>query len=257
MAKETVAVLGAGHIGGTLGKKWSAAGYQVRFGVKDPNGKNAQAIASEPGNRATIGTIEEALQGDPDVVLIAVPGGAVEAVAQDFGAHLNGRIVIDAANRMGEDSMHNLAYFQQHAPQAKLYRAFNSLGWENFEEPHFNGVQADLFYCGPDGEARAVVEQLIAAVGLRPVYLGGNEQMGLLDSIASLMTLTLIYGKHSWIALFKRKGQAFPHDPLAVNRIHDHLRIRLKNTSLTIVYLHHHIPLKNTKWSKRKVEIWT
>jgi len=188
MAEEklAVAVLGAGNIGGTLGKKWSVAGHQVRFGVNNPAGKNAQALRAGLGDGVVIGTIEEVLQGNPDIVVIALPGGAVESVAQTYAAQLNGRIIIDAANRMGEDSMHNLAPFQQHAPQAQLYRAFNSLGWENFAEPNFSGIQADLFYCGPGGEPKAKVEQLISDVGLRPVYLGGSEQVGLVDSIASL-----------------------------------------------------------------------
>ncbi len=182
----TVAVLGAGNIGRTLGKKWSAAGHQVRFGVHDVSGKNAQEVRAELGEQAVVGTIADALQGNPDVVLVALPGGAVEAMAQEYAAQLNGRIIIDAANRMGADSMHNLAPFQRYAPQAQLYRAFNSLGWENFAEPVFDGIQADLFYCGPDGDGRTMVEQLISDVGLCPVYLGGSEQVGLLDSIASL-----------------------------------------------------------------------
>ena len=194
MTKETlaVAVLGAGNIGGTLGKKWSARGHKVRFGVNDPAGKHAQALRTELGDLAVIGTIEDALQGNPDVVLIALPGGAVESTAQLYANQLNGRIIIDAANRMGQDAMNNLTSFQQYAPQAQIYRAFNSLGWENFAEPTFDGVQADLFYCGPDGATRAKVEQLIADIGLRPMYLGGSEQAGLLDTVASLwFTLAL------------------------------------------------------------------
>jgi len=188
----TIVVLGAGNIGGTLGKKWSAAGHQVRFGVQDPTGKHAEAVRAELGNRVVIGALEDALQGEPDVVLVALPGNTVEPTVQQYASQLNGRIIIDAANRVGEDSMHNLAPFQQHTPQAHLYRAFNSLGWENYAEPIFNGIQADLFYCGPDGEARTTIEQLISEVGLRPVYLGGVEQMGLLDSIAALwFTLAL------------------------------------------------------------------
>ena len=188
----TIAVLGAGNIGGTLGKKWQTAGYQVRFGVRDPGGKHAQALSAELGDQATIGTIGDALQGSPDVILIALPGGIVELIAQEYAAELNGRIILDAANRMGADSLHNLAPFQQYAPQAQLYRAFNTLGWENFAEPTFDGKQADLFYCGPEGDARTTVEQLIATIGLRPVHLGGVEQMGLLDSIATLwFTLAL------------------------------------------------------------------
>lgn len=184
--KLTIAVLGAGHIGGTLGKKWSAAGHHVRFGVNDLAGNNAQALRAELGDGAVIGTIADALQGDPAVVVIALPGSIIETVAQTYATQLNGRIIIDAANNMGEDSMYNLAHFQQHAPQAQVYRAFNSLGWENFAEPDFSGIQADLFYCGFDGESKIKVEQLISDIGLRPIYLGGNEQMGLLDSIASL-----------------------------------------------------------------------
>jgi predicted dinucleotide-binding enzyme len=188
MAKEklTVSVLGAGNIGRTLGKKWRVAGHEVRFSVNDPAGKNAQALRAETDNQVVIGTIEEVLAGNPDVVLIALPGGAVEAVAQKYADLLNGRILIDAANRIGEDSMNNLAYFQQYTPQAQVFRAFNTLGWENFAEPDFNGIQADLFYCGPDGDARTTMEQLISDVGLRPVYLGGSEQVSLLDALASL-----------------------------------------------------------------------
>src|SRR5947209_3591830 len=59
--KLKIAVLGAGNIGGTLGRKWAEAGHQVFFGVNDPNGKNAQKLRSELGNKVTIGTASEAL----------------------------------------------------------------------------------------------------------------------------------------------------------------------------------------------------
>ncbi len=52
----TIAVLGAGNIGGTLGKKWIGAGHEVRFGVQNPDGKHAQTLHAELGNQVTIGT---------------------------------------------------------------------------------------------------------------------------------------------------------------------------------------------------------
>jgi 8-hydroxy-5-deazaflavin:NADPH oxidoreductase len=82
--------------------------------------------------------------------------------------------------------LNSFASFQLHTPQAHLFRAFNSLGWENFADPLFDGIPADLFYCGPEGDARAAVEQLISDIGLHPMYLGGPEQVGLVDSVASL-----------------------------------------------------------------------
>ncbi len=201
-----IAVLGAGNIGGTLGKKWCVTGHQVHFGVNDINGKHAREIYEELGARVVISNIEEALQGKPDVVLISVPGKIVEQVAQDYAAQLNGCILIDAANRMGEDSMHNLEYFQSNTPQSPVYRAFNSLGWENFAEPDFAGIQADLFYCGPAGESQTKVERLIADIGLRPVYLGGNEQTGVLDSLTTLWFTLAIAQKKGRHLAFKVLG---------------------------------------------------
>ena len=204
--KLVIAVLGAGHIGGTLGKKWNAAGHQVQFAVNDPAGKNAQLLRTELGDQVVIGTIEDVLQSNPHVVLVSLPGNAVEPMAQKYAAQLDGRIIIDAANRVGEDSMYNMIPFQQHTPQAQLYRAFNSLGWENLAEPDFDGTQADLFYCGADGDPLRKVEQLISDAGLRPVYLGGVEQLGLLDSITALwFTLAVRQRKGRHIA-FKVLG---------------------------------------------------
>ncbi len=192
-----VTVLGAGNIGGTLGRKWVAAGHDVTFGVRDPQGTKAQALRAEVGERAKIGTVDDALAAC-DVVVMALPGGAMDETIARYAAQIDGKIIIDAANRMGEPVRNSLATFQARTPNARVYRAFNSYGWENFAEPVFDGVAADLFYAGPDGNSRATVEQLIADVGLRPVWLGGAEQAGLVDTITNL-----------WFALAigQRKGR--------------------------------------------------
>lgn len=182
----TIAVLGAGNIGGTLGRKWVAAGHKVAFGVSDPNGSRAQSLRAELGD-ITIGSLADVLSTNPDVVVMALPGGAMETTITTYAAQLDGRIIIDATNRMGGGgAMNSFATFREHTPRAHIFRAFNSLGWENFADPLFDGVQADLFYCGSEGDSRAVVEQMIADVGLRPVSLGGVDQVALVDSVASL-----------------------------------------------------------------------
>ena len=190
--KLTVVVLGAGNIGGTIGRKWIGAGHQVTFGVADPNGKNAQRLRSESGDKVSIGSVAAALQSQADVVLMALPGTAMDETITTHAAQLDGKIIIDAANRLGGGIMNSLATLQTHAPHAAIYRAFNTLGWENFANPVFDGVPADLFYSGPDGESRAAIEQLISDVGLRPMWLGDNNQAGLVDAIAGLwFTLAL------------------------------------------------------------------
>ena len=184
--KLTIAVLGAGNIGGTLGPKWVAAGHQVVFGVSDANGQHAQTLRSKLGNKAVIGTVEDALGRNPELVVLALPGAVVDMIIATYAQQLNGRIMIDAANRMGSATMNSFATLREHVPNALPFRAFNTYGWINFEHPQFAQGTVSLFFCGPDGDARSKVEQLIADVGLEPVYVGGVEQAGVVDGVTQL-----------------------------------------------------------------------
>lgn len=201
MTPMRIAVLGAGNIGGALGRKWMAAGHLVALGVTDPESPRAQALRADIGQTVAIGGIAEALEG-AEVVVLAIPGGAVDELIRAHGSRLDGKTVIDATNRMGGGgAMNSVAALSAAAPTAHVYRAFNSLGWENFADPVLDGVQADLFYAGPDGDARALVERLIGDVGLRPVYVGGPDQVGVVDAVASLwFALALGQGKGRHLA---------------------------------------------------------
>jgi 8-hydroxy-5-deazaflavin:NADPH oxidoreductase len=186
-----VAVLGAKVVGSTLGRKWAHAGHQVMFGVRDTQNPQVKALAKELA--AQVGSLAEAIEF-AQVVVFAIPGRAMEEVIQTHARGLDGKIVIDAANRMDGGTLNSLALFAKHAPQAQFARAFNSLGWESFQNPRYGDQQADLFYCGAAGDAQEIVEGLIRDVGLRPVRVGGNDQVHLVDSIASLW-LTLAFGQ--------------------------------------------------------------
>jgi predicted dinucleotide-binding enzyme len=180
-----IAVIGSGKIGGTLGAKWAAAGHQVVFGVRDPNSAKTRTALAAAGAAAQVDTIAHAIAG-AEVVLIAIPGAAVAEAVATHGAALADRIVIDATNQFGQLVINGITAITAAAPRATIFRAFNSLGWENFAEPVIGGVQADLLYAGPDGAARATVERLIADIGLRPVHVGDLAQAPLVDNIGAL-----------------------------------------------------------------------
>jgi len=181
MAGTKIAVLGAGKIGGTLGRKWAGAGNSVTFGVANANGQHVQAIRADLGAQVAISTSAEAL-ADAEVVVFAIPGPTMaETIAANAPA-LSGKLVIDAANRMGEQTANSLEDFRRHAPSARYVRAFNTLGWENFADPLFDGVPADLIYAGPEAD-RPLVEQLISEIGLHPVWLGEADQTSVVDSL--------------------------------------------------------------------------
>jgi 8-hydroxy-5-deazaflavin:NADPH oxidoreductase len=199
MATYNIAVLGAGHIGGTLGRKWAETGHKVAFGVNDPNGANAEAVRGELGEGANIGSVADALAAG-DIVLVSVPGKVVDQTVADNTKALDGKLIIDAANKIGMGGPANsFGTYQSQTPNARVYRAFNTLGWENFANPVINGVQADLFFCGPDGEDRKTVEQLISDIGLRPIWLGGPEEVEQVDALLALwfnLAARRGYGRH-------------------------------------------------------------
>jgi len=186
----SIAVIGTRKIGGTLARRWAAAGHDVTLGARDPS--KAATLAAEIGARTA--SVEEAVDAG-DVVLFAVPGTAMASTLEAVGAALDGKVAIDAANNIQEATNDHAAAFAEHAPGAAHVRAFNTLGWELFDDPTVDGVQVDLFFCGPDGPPRSTVESLIADVGLRPVWVGGPEEVQVVDAMLRL-----------WITLVRKRG---------------------------------------------------
>ena len=188
-----VAVVGAGRIGGTLGKKWSQAGHEVHFGVRNPQKPQVRDVVKSLGSNTSVSSIPDAI-GRGEVVVFAIPGAAMKETITTHARALDGKIIIDATNNIGAPSMNNQTTFASQTPRAKAYRAFNNYGWDIFENPTYRGVGADLFYCGPDGDERSKVEKLIADVGLNPVFLGGPEAVDLVDSVLKIW-FTLASGR--------------------------------------------------------------
>ena len=122
-----IAVLGAGHVGSTLGRLWHVAGHDVTFAAR--HATRPRALAAELGERAYAASVAGAVAG-AEVVLVAVPGPAVTDVLQAAGP-LDGRIVIDAANSLGRgvfgQQQLSLRSLADAFPQARWVRAFNSL----------------------------------------------------------------------------------------------------------------------------------
>jgi predicted dinucleotide-binding enzyme len=161
--------------------------------VRDVNSPKVGALLGRIEGKASADTVANAIVYG-DVVLFATPWSAVEAIVKANAKGLDSKIVIDATNNFGGPVVSNVETISAGAPAAKVFRAFNSLGWENFEDPRFGETQVDLFFCGPDDEARPVVEALINEVGLRPVWVGGPDQLQLVDAVGSLW-VTLAYGR--------------------------------------------------------------
>jgi 8-hydroxy-5-deazaflavin:NADPH oxidoreductase len=178
-----VAVIGAGRIGGTIGGRWEAAGHEVVYGLRESSKKKG----AKP--------IADALRS-ADTVLLAIPGTAVVQFAQQHAMELDGKVVIDATNNFGGPSMDSWAELAKTLPKAKLYRAFNTYGFDVFAEPTVGGERPDLFYAGPEGRSQKDVEQLITDIGLRPIWVGGIDTVDVVDGVLRL-----------WFTLSRHRGR--------------------------------------------------
>ncbi|MCI0709923.1 MAG: NAD(P)-binding domain-containing protein [Chloroflexi bacterium] len=179
-----IAVIGAGKIGTTMGSKWEAVGHEVVYGSRSPE-KYPDLHTAPLADVIAFG----------DVIFVSIPHGAVPGFAAEYAGALADKIIIDATNAFAAAEISNIPAFQQHTPNARLFRAFNSLGWEIFANPVVDGVTVDHFYCGLDGDARQAVEQLIGDVGINPVYVGDINLHMIVDRVGSL-----------WVSLAMQRG---------------------------------------------------
>lgn len=103
------------------------------------------------------------------------------------------RLVVDATNAVGSERMNHVDEIAAAAPTATVVRAFNSVGWEVFEDPGFGGDHADLFWAGPS-EAKESVEALVRDLGMRAVRVGGIDDADVVDGVARLW-FALVFGQ--------------------------------------------------------------
>ena len=180
-----IAVIGTGFIGGILGRALSRSGHHVTFGSRHPGEDD---VAQD--TTATVASVEDALHA-ADVIVLAVPGPAVDQLGREAATSFDAKLVIDATNRMNAPAANSRSALP---PGTRYARAFNTLGGENMAEPVFADGPADMFFSAPEGD-RATVEEVIAGVGLRPVYVG-EDQEDLLDAVFRL-----------WITLAMKQGR--------------------------------------------------
>jgi 8-hydroxy-5-deazaflavin:NADPH oxidoreductase len=177
--KTKIGVIGAGHIGGTIGGLWTKAGHPVFFSSRHP--EELQGLVARLGPLAQAGTVDKAIAFG-DVVFIAVPYGALPQIGRDYGKSLAGKLVLDAdnavANRDGviaeEVERNGIGVTsQKYLPGARLVRAFNTLSYMIFErEANRAAPRLAVPIAGDDQEAVQVAAGLVRDAGFDPVEVG-------------------------------------------------------------------------------------
>jgi NADPH-dependent F420 reductase len=195
-----IAIIGAGDVGGTLGKIWAKKGHQIMFGVRNLQSPNILNLIKFTNSGVKVGTIGEAATF-ADVIVIAIPWTAVEEAIKSAG-DLSGKILIDPTNPIKADltgliiesSTSAAEEIAKWAKDSKVVKAFNSIGAKTLDNLQFGLVRADAFICGDDFKSKTVVKKLATEIGFDTVDAGPLINARVLEYLA-LLWIHLAYSQ--------------------------------------------------------------
>jgi 8-hydroxy-5-deazaflavin:NADPH oxidoreductase len=131
-----------------------------------------------------------------DLVLLATRWAETPAALQAAGS-LAGKILVDCANPSGADGLYHVGDGRERsgaeeiaewASGAKVVLALNRVyGSMLLAGTEFGDERPTVFYWGDDVDAKAVVAQLLANVGLDPVDAGALKHARYLEPLAGFM----------------------------------------------------------------------
>lgn len=186
----SVSVIGIGNMGSAIAGIAAKAGADLQVVARDA--EKAAALAA--GTNATAATFGDALTGD--IVVLALPFGAIDDVVATYGAQLAGKVVVDITNPVDFSTFDGLvvpaessaaAVIAEKIPGAKVVKAFNT----NFAATLATGTVADaapttVLVAGDDEAAKTAVIEFVRAGGLNAEDAGSLKRARELEAIAFL-----------------------------------------------------------------------
>ena len=175
-----IGIIGAGNIGGAIGKLWAQAGHEILFASRNP--EQLGDLVKEAGAKTRAGTPQQAAEFGP-VVFLALPYSAIPQIGKDFGAILKGKVVIDCSNPSPrrDGPMADAAREKgsgiataEYIPGARVTRAFGTINYKvALQNAHRAGDKLAIPIAGDDAEAVKVTSDLVSDAGFEPVLVGG------------------------------------------------------------------------------------
>lgn len=169
-----IGIFGAGNVGSALARGLKRAGHAVRVVGQD---KGAIRDVATWGN----------------IVILAVPFGALDDVGKTAGAAMSGKTVVDVTNAL--DANMNLALgfttsgaeeLQRKLPKSKVVKAFDTVFAQHMDTGRLGDTPLTTFVASDDAAAKATVLQLASDIGFAAVDAGPLENARLLEPLAFL-----------------------------------------------------------------------
>lgn len=179
MIRYGIGIIGAGWLGGSVGRSLAAAGHQVVMAARHRERVDRQAQGLP---NIQVGSLAAAAV--QDIILLATPFDALSDIAGRFGAGLGGKIVIDATNPPGDSEAGHLgrrigvASLVHHMfPKTRLVRCFSAVDATCIEQGHGYDDPRPLGIplASDDGEALTIACTLVRDMGCVPVPTGALD----------------------------------------------------------------------------------
>jgi predicted dinucleotide-binding enzyme len=181
MATTKIGIIGDGNVGGALARGLKRAGHDVRA-----IGKDKQAIRE--------------VAGWAEMVVLAVPFGAIDDVVQTAGEALAGKTVVDVTNVVGPDMGLAVGFntsgaeeLQKKIPRARVVKAFNTVFAQHMDSGRLGDQRLTAFVASDDGGAKQSVLELARDVGFDALDAGPLKNARLIEPLA-ILNIQLGYG---------------------------------------------------------------
>jgi len=192
-----IGMLGSGGVGQSLGLGFVSLGHEVMMGSRDPGKDDIKAWKAKGGARASAGTLAEAAAFAEMAVLATQWAGAENAIRLAGPDRLAGKVVMDVTNPLlfrptalpvlaiaGQDSAGE--QIQRWLPKARVVKAFNTVNHAHMFKPSFPGGPPDMFICGDDPAAKALIAGICRDFGWGVIDMGEIEGARLIEPLAMI-----------------------------------------------------------------------
>ena len=188
---------GTGALGMGLAMRWAAAGYPVVLGSRTSEKAKAAARDIEPGNGAPPARGDDNLGAARagDIVVITVPFSGHDAILDEIGDAVAGKIVVDAVVPLvppkvslvqlpAQGSAAQIAH-QRIGDKALVVSAFHNVSAAKLRAT--GAVDCDVLVFGNDRAARERVIALADAIGTRGIDGGPIANSVAAEALTSIL----------------------------------------------------------------------
>ena len=183
-------IIGTGTMGSAIGGTLAAGGADV-----------SHVNTSDEGKATIAG----------DVVVLAVPYPALDAIVEAYGDQLAGKVVVDITNPLNFETFDSLvvpagssaaAELATKLPSSRVLKAFNTNFAATLASKQVGGLPTTVLVAGDDAAAKATLVDAVVAGGVAALDAGSLARAHELEALGFLQLTLAVREKVAWTGGF-------------------------------------------------------